>query len=317
MFSYQQMSLIMQALPDPAFILTRSGKYAAVFGGSDLRYYHDGSGLVGAYIKDVLKAEKADWFMSEIDRALTQKSLQVIEYGLSGSDIKDLKSDGPQEGIWFEGRIQALAFKVEGEDAVLWVASNISVRHALEQRLISLSETDELTGLWNRRHFEGAASQERKRALRNQYAISLLIVDIDHFKLVNDTQGHEGGDAVLSELASIFTECMRESDVITRWGGEEFTVLMPYTEHDMAVKAAEKLRKHVDQHGFKHGICVTVSIGVAQWQIKSESVESLISRADEGLYIAKRNGRNRVETVSQICVAQAAHQYQFTKVEEI
>jgi diguanylate cyclase len=122
------------------------------------------------------------------------------------------------------------------------------------------------------------------------------MVDIDHFKFINDTQGHEGGDAVLSELSSIFTKCMRESDIITRWGGEEFTILMPDTGHYMAVEAAEKLRKYIEQHRFKHGICVTVSIGVAEWKIKRESVENLIVRADEALYIAKYNGRNRVET---------------------
>lgn len=296
MFSFEQISAILHRLPDPAFILTRSGKYAALFGGSDQRYYHDGSFLVGAYIQEVLKEPKADWFLSEIARALAHKGLRVVEYGLAGDDVKGLNSEGPQEVIWFEGRIQALEFKIEGEDAVLWIATNISRRRALEQRLISLSETDNLTGLWNRRHFEDVSAQELKRALRNQDAISLLIVDIDNFKLVNDTQGHQGGDAVFTGLASMMTECMRESDVITRWGGDEFTVLMPCTELDVAIEAAERLRKSVEQHCFEDKICVTISIGVAEWRIATESVENLVARADQALYIAKRNGRNRVET---------------------
>ncbi|MFT6986374.1 MAG: two-component system cell cycle response regulator [Psychromonas sp.] len=306
MFSFEQIHVIMQALPDPVFILTRSGKYAAVFGGTDSRYYHDGSFLVGAYIRDVLNEQKANWFMAEIERALTDKRLQVVEYGLAGSDVKNLHEDGPSEVIWFEGRVQALQFKVDDEDAVLWVASNISERHALEQRLLSLSETDQLTGLWNRRHFECISAQELKLARRNHYPISLLMLDIDHFKLINDTQGHGSGDAVLIEIASIITACMRESDTITRWGGEEFTVLMPYTKLNGALKSAEKLRLSIQHHCFSYGISVTISVGVAQWRLKSESVEKLLSRADEGLYIAKRNGRNRVE-VSQNRLREAIH----------
>jgi len=300
MFSLEQMSAIMHCLPAPAFILTRSGKYTAVFGGSDSRYYHDGSGLVGAYLHDVIKEPKADWFLSEIAKALDHKELRVIEYGLADDDLKGLNSDGSQEEVWFEGRIKALEFKIENEDAVLWMATNISCRHALEQKLISQSKTDELTGLWNRRHFEEVSAQELKRALRYQHGISLLILDIDNFKLVNDTQGHKGGDAVLSGLASMMTEYMRESDVITRWGGEEFTVLMPCTEFDVAIEAAERLRKSVEQHRFEDDICVTISIGVAQWQIESESIENLVSRADQALYIAKRNGRNRIESVPNL-----------------
>ncbi|MFT6926660.1 MAG: two-component system cell cycle response regulator [Psychromonas sp.] len=297
MFSFEQISAIMHCLPDPAFIITRSGKYAAVFGGTDSRYYHDGSFLIGAYIQDVLKEPKAEWFLSEIAGALAHKGIQVVEYGLAGDDVKGLNSEGPQEVIWFEGRIQALEFKIEGEDAVLWIATNISCRHALEQKLISLSETDKLTGLWNRRHFETVAALELKRALRCQHGISLLILDIDNFKSVNDTKGHQGGDAVLRGLSSMMTECMRESDIITRWGGEEFTVLMPCTELEVAIEAAERLRKSVEQHCFEHGIYVTVSIGIAVWRIETESVESVLSRADQGLYKAKHNGKNRVETV--------------------
>jgi two-component system cell cycle response regulator len=294
MFSFEQISAIMRCLPDPAFIITRSGKYAAVFGGTDSRYYHDGSFLVGAYIQDVLKESKADWFLSEIAGALAHKGLQVVEYGLAGDDVKGLNSEGPQKEIWFEGRIQALEFKVEDEDAVLWIATNISCRHALEQRLISLSETDKLTGLWNRRHFETVSAQELKRALRCQHCISLLILDIDNFKLVNDTKGHQSGDAVLKGLASMMTECMRESDIITRWGGEEFIVLMPCTELDVAIEAAERLRKSVEQYRFEDGIYVTISIGVAKWQIEAESVENVLSRADQSLYKAKHNGKNCV-----------------------
>ena len=124
MFSEEQIADILAALPDPAFILTRSGCYAAIFGGSDLRYYHDGSGLIGKSLHDVLHTEKATWFAKEIEKALSSQQLHIVEYELAGSDVKGLE-DGPSNVIWFEGRVQALNFQVLGEDAVLWVASNM------------------------------------------------------------------------------------------------------------------------------------------------------------------------------------------------
>lgn len=293
MLAHDQLVQILAALPDPAFILTRSGRYAGVFGGTDSRYYHDGSGLIGKSIGDVLETEKTNWFLAEIDKALQARKLHIVEYGLAGSDVKGIPADGPQYVIHFEGRVQPLNFQVEGEDAVLWVASNITERHALEERLRALSETDALTGLWNRRHFEKIVATEKERALRYGHPISLLIFDIDLFKLINDTYGHKAGDAVLVELAKVIGDCTRESDIVTRWGGEEFTILMPYAELEAAAEAAEKIRHVVEAHPFPHCQYVTISLGVAEWSLASESFDVLLSRADDALYKAKNGGRNR------------------------
>ena len=150
MISIDQMATVLDALPDPAFILSRSGKYVAVFGGRDKRYYHDGSNLVGLYIADLIKPDKAQWFIDRIAQALESRKLLIEEYELGSRDVKGLPDDGPENPIWFEGRIQALSFSVDDEDVVLWVASNISERHALEIKLRELSDTDQLTGLFNR-----------------------------------------------------------------------------------------------------------------------------------------------------------------------
>ena len=299
MFSIEQITEILSALPDPAFILTRSGRYAGVYGGTDSRYYHDGSSLVGQTVNDVLQEDKASWFLGEIEQALQSKRLHVIEYGLSGSDVKGLDDDGPDYVIWFEGRVQALNFQVDNEDAVLWVASNITERHNLEEQLRSQSETDELTGLHNRRYFDQAVSTELNRARRYHEAISLFIFDADHFKTINDTQGHKVGDAVLREIASLITSNTRESDIVVRWGGEEFLVLMPHTSLAMAEKMANIFCQSIEAHHFKHDIRMTISIGVAEWALESESVDELISRADEALYDAKHAGRNCVVCASQ------------------
>ena len=163
-FTKAMLADTLQALPDPAFVLTRSGRYAAVFGGSDKRYYHDGSSLVGLYISDVLEDEKACWFLREIGKALDTRQLHVVEYGLSGHDVKGLVHEGPVDTIWFEGRVQALEFSINDEDAVLWVASNITARHQLQQDLADALRREQDYS-FQQRQFMGVVSHELRTPL--------------------------------------------------------------------------------------------------------------------------------------------------------
>ncbi|MDQ7989830.1 MAG: diguanylate cyclase [Candidatus Dactylopiibacterium sp.] len=304
--SLDQLAEILSALPDPVFILTRSGRYAAIFGGQDTRYYHDGAGLVGRKLDDVLCAERAQWFLAEIARTLAEPGLRVIEYSLARQDVRGLEAGGPEAPIWFEGRVQRLHFAVDGEDAVLWVASNITERHDLEARLRAASETDTLTGLRNRRYFEQAAISTRQRALRYGHPVSLLIFDVDHFKLINDTCGHQVGDEVLAELAALVRSGVRESDALARWGGEEFVLMMPEIGLDTALLAAEHVRQTVEAHHFGHGLRITLSLGVAEWKLVTENLQDVVARADEALYRAKRTGRNRSVADETVGLADSA-----------
>lgn len=147
-----QLLAVLASLPDPVFLLTRSGRYAAIFGGTDACYYHDGSRLVGKSLRDVLKPAKADWFLSEIARVLAEGGLQIIEYALSGGDILGLDERGPSDLIWFEGRVQKLNFQINDEDAVLWVASNITHRINIESQLSDAMrrEREAIDILWRR-----------------------------------------------------------------------------------------------------------------------------------------------------------------------
>ena len=292
MLSLEQMSEILSALPDPAFIITRTGRYAAVFGGADSRYYHDAGNLVGQSIKDVLNAEKTDWFLNKINLALDTNKLLITEYSLSGNDVKGGDDNGPSKIIYFEARIQALNFLIDGEDAVLWQVSNITERHQLVEKLCNRSETDPLTGICNRRHFYPIVSKERKRASRYNSDISLLILDIDHFKLINEQLGHEVGDSVICEIDSLIVDCTRDLDTVVRWEGEMFVVLMPYTGLNAAHPVAEKLRRTVERYPFSSGAQVTVSVGYAQWSFENETIDELIAKADAALYLAKNEGRN-------------------------
>lgn len=149
--------------------------------------------------------------------------------------------------------------------------------------------TDALTGLYNRAYFIQALRNELNRAQKDSKATSLLIFDIDDFKLFNDTRGHPEGDRVLIEIAGIATSCFDDTDVVCRYGGEEFVVIMPCSSPDAALEKAEKLRARIEL-----GCSLTVSIGLITSLNSHVSAEQLVKQADNALYKAKRSGKNRV-----------------------
>jgi diguanylate cyclase (GGDEF)-like protein/hemerythrin-like metal-binding protein len=168
------------------------------------------------------------------------------------------------------------------------------VDESLFRSLEQLASTDLLTSAWNRRHFEEAVTGEIHRSIRYGHPVSLLLLDIDHFKRINDTFGHPVGDQVLREVASRIRSAIRLSDSLTRWGGEEFIVLMPNTGLSSATTLAERIREAISTYEFEGIGPVTASLGVADY-LPSESREEWLDRADRAMYRAKDQGRNRVE----------------------
>jgi diguanylate cyclase (GGDEF)-like protein len=167
----------------------------------------------------------------------------------------------------------------------------------LVRKLQHLSHHDSLTGLLNRRAIEYLLSRESQRLQRFGEHFSLLILDIDHFKRINDRLGHAAGDAVLCAVAQTLQAHAREVDRVARFGGEEFCVLLPHTLHDGALLAAERLREAINQISIPWNdevITVTISTGVATADNPEEDLEALLQRADQALYRAKDEGRNRV-----------------------
>ena len=165
-------------------------------------------------------------------------------------------------------------------------------------KLIERANTDGLTGLYNHRCFQERLRSELKRAERYCRPLSVVMIDIDHFKALNDTHGHPVGDAVLCEVAQILqSQIRRDIDFLARYGGEEFALILPETDAESAMLCAEQLRKAVENHRFigKNGetIPVTISLGVAQYPIHSSEREGLIIAADLALYQSKSTGRNR------------------------
>ena len=185
------------------------------------------------------------------------------------------------------------------------LTANLSMLTAMDVMRISSLErqtlSDPLTGLFNRRYLDSRLTQEVTGSSRYGLPLSVLMLDIDHFKQINDGHGHQVGDQVLVSVGKIVAEELRKSDVLVRYGGEEFLVITPNTPQQGAADVAERIRKRIESHDFKfpnqpNAIRATVSIGVARLGDGISTAEQLINAADKNLYRAKHGGRNQVVT---------------------
>lgn len=167
----------------------------------------------------------------------------------------------------------------------------------LNQQIQHIATVDQLTGIYNRHKFEQLLILEMERSKRFGQQLSLIIIDIDNFKIVNDTYGHDCGDEVLNHLVKIVQENIRQIDVFARWGGEEFLILSPGTDFENIQLLAEKLRLAVEQTEFPKVTSITISQGVATFE-KEDRFDDLFKRADQGLYWAKKHGRNQVGVIT-------------------
>ena len=297
MIANEQLVAVLEALPDPAFILSSSGKYVAVFGGNDVRYYHNGCGLIGSYLHEVIKPAKTAWFMQTIDRALSTRRLLIEEYELSNKDVKGLPDEGPGEPIWFEGRIQALDFRVDGEEVVLWVASNISQRHELELKLREMSDTDQLTGLFNRRRLQRDLGLHFDNFSEQGMPTTILMLDIDNLKQINDAKGHHKGDESILTIADICRREFRKTDYAYRFGGDEFVVVLPGLTPNQAMAMVEGLHRSFNDALSAlddDELTATISIGMTGIDSGDASYQDTLKRADKALYQAKANGKNQL-----------------------
>jgi len=167
------------------------------------------------------------------------------------------------------------------------------------------AQTDSLTSLFNKRGFEKRFELERIRAKQNEIPFSIIMVDIDYFKRVNDTYGHLVGDSLLKSIANLLKSHLRKNDIASRYGGEEFLILLPETELDGAMAVAQKIKDNLAKKEWKLKETgesmgkVTVSMGIALYKL-NEPEEALIKRADDALYLAKDRGRNRIITQEEL-----------------
>lgn len=196
-------------------------------------------------------------------------------------------------------RLNGMYVTGTGGQRHIWsIVEDITERRKTERQLEYLANTDSLTGLLNRRSFMEIADRELRRASRYQGVLSVMMVDIDHFKTINDSHGHRVGDLVLKRFGTLSLAALRGADTIGRIGGEEFAILLPETNAAQALEVGERLRRMVEQEriSLEQGLPVafTLSVGIATLHGAKTNIDTLLSQADEALYRAKQEGRNRV-----------------------
>jgi two-component system cell cycle response regulator len=288
-----KLSAFVNALPNLSFVYDEDGRYLEILANETYLLSARAEELQGRLIKDVLPTEAAGLMMEAIRHAIETGKPQVIEY-----KIRVLSG----EERWFEGRIALMEKDRSGHSKVVFIANEVSERVQLYQKVQRLATQDPLTGCFNRRHFFERAEQEMQRSLRYSRPLALVMMDIDEFKQVNDRFGHPVGDEALCSLVRLCQGQMRAIDLLGRYGGDEFAILMPETTLEGARQAAERLREDIQQMAIAtpDGTCsMTVSIGVADLSGGSKEtakLDGLVRRADQALYAAKSAGQNSVRT---------------------
>ena len=211
-------------------------------------------------------------------------------------EIEEYRQD--RSIIWIENVLSFLRDEEQRPVAILGVSRDVTERRLLGEKLRKLAVTDPLTGAFNRRYFMEELHREMGRSNRYAVPFSLIMLDIDDFKVVNDRFGHETGDRVLGGLVDLVRKRIRSSDVLARWGGEEFLIMLANTTLPQAVQLAEALLKALKSQSFPEVGLLTASFGVTQYRDR-ESTDTLLTRVDNLMYQAKGEGR--------ACVAHAEH----------
>ena len=225
-----------------------------------------------------------DFVLMIDDGTIDTHKLDITEAGRKGD-----------ETVIIEDHFQTLRKKISDQDLKKELSKMEMAVKKSRQRLASQAKYDRLTGLYNRQHFDTFSRQLFEKTIAQEQPLSVLFIDIDHFKKVNDTYGHKKGDDVLRTIAQLVKISCRKSDYIARYGGEEVIVILPNTDTEGAVKVGNDINEIIrTQSKELTNIQLTVSIGVAGYPENSDALKLIIEKADQALYQAKESGRDRV-----------------------
>jgi diguanylate cyclase (GGDEF)-like protein/PAS domain S-box-containing protein len=282
----QKLRAILEILPYPIFISRRTDGQILFVNRKSCLLFQQSAG-------QFLRMKSPELYVDPTDRENLNKLLESV------SDIRDIevRMKTSQSRI-FVAEMAAILLEYNGAPSILVALNDISQRKEMEAELFRQASTDALTGISNRRYFQNQAEQEVRRSRRFARDMTVMMIDIDHFKPINDTYGHAAGDAVIQAVVKRAIESLRQSDFIGRIGGEEFAVVLPETALDAAYEVADRLRAHIQEKPTiaEHtAVDCTVSVGVAQLSAQDGGIDDLLHRADTALYAAKNKGRNRVE----------------------
>jgi diguanylate cyclase (GGDEF)-like protein/PAS domain S-box-containing protein len=241
------------------------------------------------YAKDELIGQKINIVRHpDTDNKVFDEIWDSLENGQEWcGEIKNKRKDGNE--YWLEQNI--VPIKDDKDDIVSFMSIGVDI--TAKKQLEKLSSTDMLTGIFNRRKIEELLNIEILRSRRHQRNLSIIMLDIDYFKHVNDNFGHHAGDVVLQQTAEVIKKALRQSDMFGRYGGEEFLIICPETNKEEVMVVAEKVRNAVANFKFKIVEHKTISLGVAEFS-DEDTLDELVKKADTALYTSKTNGRNRV-----------------------
>jgi len=261
-------------------------------------FWNESAQRIFGYTEKEMAGKPLTVLMSPQDRDAHQKGLERIrltgksKYIGKTKEMQALRKNGEK----FPIELSVAMWNVGEKTFYSGIVRDITKRKRLESELQTRADTDTLTQVFNRIKYDEIVKREIERARRYNHPLSLIMFDIDHFKIVNDTYGHAVGDYVLQALTQIVKLNLRETDYLVRWGGEEFVIIAPDTDIERAEILAERVRKSAEEYKFERAGTVTVSFGVTQFT-KNDTEDTLIRRTDDALYSAKRMGRNRVEVI--------------------
>lgn len=268
--------------------------------------------MFGQGVERITGTTDKELFPPDVAAQLQRSDDRIIQGTAATRDEVELLVDGvPMRCLWLKFpllapdggllSIGAMIFDISNQAALAEMRRSVERLHQTNQRLQEtlvelerLASTDRLTGAWNRRRLEEVVISEMDRLRRYDHPLSLLIIDIDFFKAVNDRYGHPVGDQLLADFAALIQSSLRTSDSLTRWGGEEFVVLCPNTRLSTVEMLAERLREKIATADFPVVKSITASIGVAEC-MSGETWDDWFKRADAALYRAKSRGRNQVQ----------------------
>ena len=276
----RQHTVAVASNPQEALFRAAEGKFDLLMVSIDLKNY-DGLRLVG----QIRSLERTRYMPILLIANTDQKARLLRGLDLGANDYLLRSADKNEMVARVRTQVRRRRFTERLRDNV--------------QQSMELAVTDALTGLYNRRYMESHADALVERAAARGKPLTVLIIDIDHFKAVNDTYGHDAGDDVLREFSDRLRSCIRGIDLACRYGGEEFVVVMPDTDLGIANKVAERIRRRIAAEAFpidrgSRNVEVTISIGLASRIGPQDNSALIMKRADAALYLAKRNGRNRV-----------------------
>jgi diguanylate cyclase (GGDEF)-like protein/PAS domain S-box-containing protein len=294
----EQNRLILESAGEGIYGLDQDGKTTFVNPAATRMLGYEADELVGKAMHDLVHHSYPDG-----SRYPREKCPMYAAFGDGKTHVVTDEVLWRKDGSCFPVEYTSTPVRKDGEvigSVVLF--KDITERRQAEEELKKLAVTDPLTGLPNRRHFLQIAEKETAWSLRYRHPLSVMAMDLDHFKKINDNHGHAKGDEVLVEIAGICLNAVRGSDLFARFGGEEFVALLPMTTLPQSEALAHRLRHLVAQVGVKSDegmIRLTASFGVAQFIDKDEEIEGTLARADKALYRAKAAGRNRVRAAAR------------------